>query len=80
MYSFKAFLLLSVFGLAQLAAAHPGQNAGGAKPPCSIITGGDGTNSANNCSVSWSDPSLLPRERFCDRNIMGYGQISIVIC
>lgn len=72
MYSFKAFLLLSVLGLAQLAVASPVPN-GGADPlpTCSVITKGDGTNPNNNCTVSWSNPSLLPHEKFCDRSIAG---------
>ncbi|TLD07252.1 hypothetical protein PgNI_10368 [Pyricularia grisea] len=54
MYFLKAFLLLSVFGLAQLAAANPvsyvGLEARDQKPICQVGTNGDGTNPADTCT------------------------------
>ncbi|TLD19251.1 hypothetical protein PspLS_09797 [Pyricularia sp. CBS 133598] len=54
MYSFKALFLLSVFGLAQLAATSPAQYGvleARQKFVCSVGSNGDGTNPADSCTL-----------------------------
>ncbi|ELQ35758.1 hypothetical protein M0657_012281 [Pyricularia oryzae] len=64
MYSFKAFLLLSVLGLAQLAAASPVPN-GDADPlpTCAVFTQGDGTNPNNLCTICNSNCVRNPQRQ-----------------